>query len=183
MIGTKNKILQSAIFIWGQDFTASLEDIANHLGISRRTLHRHFSGREDLVHSVYNVLLEAYLLSVKQIIKSKSDGVETLKALFANDMENAERYLLFSHIQKLYFFNDAKEQEADEELRHIYISLFQQLINNNKIADGISIKWLELFYSSIIESVIKGIKSGLKKEDFMDMAWTSFWNGIKKVDY
>lgn len=177
MVETKSKIIQSAIVVWKQNLNASLDDIASHLGISRRTLHRHFSGRNDLVNSVFEILLQEYLSNVRQAIETKSNAVDKLKVLFLNDIESAEKYILFSHIQTT---SHLQESQDVKELFTIYSSLFNQLIATNKISERISLRWLELFYSTIIQTVINAIKSDLNKEDFVDMAWVTFWNGIKK---
>lgn len=180
MSETKLKILQSAIEVWGGNINAPLDDIANYINISRRTLHRHYAGRDDLINSVFNHIITEYLIQTKSIIKSAKSNEDKLQSFLYFDINSGSRYMIFCELRK----SDYKEIESQntnfKELYSLYIGLFKELKNEQKINDHLSIEWIEIFYSTIIESTLKAIESGLNKEECLNMAWSSFWQGINK---
>lgn len=49
---TKTAIIQAALEILPSNATASLNDIAEHAGVGRSTLHRHFADREEILFTL-----------------------------------------------------------------------------------------------------------------------------------
>ncbi len=180
MAETKSKILQSAIIIWGKNLTASLDDIASHINISRRTLHRHYSGRDDLMNSVFNYIIEEYLIQIKIIIQNASSHKNQLKAFLYYDIESGSKYLVFCQLRKTNYKEIESQNVNFQELYAIYQGLFKQLKDEKKIREKLSSQWLEIFYSTIVESALKSIDSGVNKKECLNMSWSSFWNGIKR---
>ncbi len=176
---TKGKILQSAITVWGHNLNASLDDIASHIDISRRTLHRHYSGRDDLMNSVFNYIIELHLTQAKVIKQAPSSLKNKLKSLLYYDIESGSKYLIFCQLRKTNFEEMKSENIVLQELYAIYMDLFQQLKDEKKIREELSLQWLEIFYSTVIESVLKSIDSNGNKEECLNMGWSSYWNAIK----
>lgn len=179
MSETKNKILQAAITIWGKELTASLDDIASHAGISRRTLHRHYSGKDDLMNSVINFIIEEYLSQIKIILQDSSTNKDKLKAFFRYDIDSGSKYMVFCQLRKTNYVDKESENENLKELYDIFFSMFKELKKENKINNTTPLQWLETFYSIVVETALRSIDKGLSKEDCTNLAWTSFWNGIK----
>lgn len=179
---TKNKILQSAITIWGENLAATLDDIAKYLGISRRTLHRHYSGRDDLLDSVFNYIIDEYLINLKQNIKINSSEKDKLKAFLRFDINSSKKYLVFCQLRKAEFQHIEIESENFKEMYLIYLNLFKKLQDDQEISKDLSLQWIETFYLSIVESSDKIIDSGIDIDECFDMAWFSLWNGIKIVN-
>ncbi len=55
---TRDAIIEAAFQIYSEDPTASLADIAVRAGIGRATLHRHFSGRDELLVELAKVAIK-----------------------------------------------------------------------------------------------------------------------------
>jgi len=176
---TKSKILQSAISIWGKNLTATLDDIAGHTGISRRTLHRHYSGRDDLMDSVFNFIIDEYLMHLKLIMQNTPCDVDRLKAFLEFDINSSKKYLVFCQLRKAEFTDIETENDNFIEMYSIYHGLFKRLQDEQKISKELSLQWIETFYLTVVESSDKIIDSGLNKEECLKMAWSSLWNGIK----
>jgi len=176
---TKNKILQSAISIWGKNLAATLDDIAIHAGISRRTLHRHYSGRDDLMDSVFNLIIDEYLIQLKLIIQKTTCDKEKLKAFLQFDINSGKRYNVFCQLRKAEYAEIETENESFIELYDIYQGLFKRLQDDRKISKDLSLQWIEIFYLTVVETSLRSIDSGLNKDDCLKMAWLSLWNGIK----
>jgi AcrR family transcriptional regulator len=175
MSETPKKIIQSAIEIWGSDMQASLDDIASNINISRRTLHRHFSGRDDLLKSVFNNIFQESLNEVKAISKAYINLEERLAELFKHDLSNGSRFQVFCQIRKVQFQDLITQNPTLIELRKYYLDLFEELISQNSIRKELTVAWVETMYLSTIESA-----SIIKEQDQNAMAWTTFWNGIEQ---
>ena len=176
---TKNKILQAAIIIWGSDLAATLDDIANHTGISRRTLHRHYEGREDLMKSVLNYIIEKYLEYTKDLQQNTSSDQECLKKLLEYDIKSGSVYKVFCQLRRTNYTEFETDDENFKELYAFYIGLFGRLRSGGQIRNELSIQWLETFYMAIVESCLGVIDSGVDEKECMHMTWTTLWNGIK----
>jgi len=176
---TKIQILQSAITVWGKNLASTLDDIAKHTGISRRTLHRHYSGRDELMDSVFNYIIDEYLINLKYIIKNSSSEKEKLKAFLQFDINSSKKYLVFCQLRKAEFQHIELENENFKEVYSIYHGLFKKLQDDRVISKDLSLQWIETFYLSIVESSDKIIDSGVDLDECFDMAWFSLWNGIK----
>ena len=178
---TKNKILHAAIELWSRDKNATLDDISQHIGISRRTLHRQYNGRDDLKLSVLNHLVNEYLKSVEEKLTEPSETpIEKLKKLFYNDIRNADNYIVYRNLQEE-TYSASLENDADiQKLHHIYKSIFSELVQTGLVNNLVTEAWIEVFYASVVEATIKALRNGGEMEDLMFIGWKSFWNGIKK---
>lgn len=179
MIETKSQILQSAITVWGRNLAATLDDIAKDTGISRRTLHRHYSGRDDLMDSVFNFIIDEYLMHLKRIIEKTPSDKEKLKAFLQFDINSSKKYLVFCQLRKSEYAHMETENDNFIEMYSIYQGLFKRLQDEQKISKDLSLQWIETFYLTLVESSDKIIDSGFNKDECLKMAWTSLWNGIK----
>ncbi len=180
MVETKSKILHAAIELLAKNPNTSIDEIAKHIGISRRTLHRHYDGRQDLVRSVLDHVVKDYLKQVEKLLRNpKYDEKQRLKIVFLNDIKNAKNYMLLGKIQETEIPNFLKNNPAYDNLHNLYQTFFKELIQKGLIKPSFSVLWIELFYSSIIQATIKRSDSGGADSRFIEMAWDSFWNGIK----
>ncbi len=176
---TKNKILQSAITVWGKNLAATLDDIASHTGISRRTLHRHYTGRDDLMNSVFDHIIEEYLTHLKIIIQNSSSDKDQLKAFLEFDINSSKKYMVFCQLRQAEYAEIETENDAFQELYSIYLGLFERLKENKQTSEKLTLQWLEIFYLTVVEASSKSIDAGLNKKECINMAWSSMWNGIK----
>lgn len=180
---TDNKILITAIDLWGKNTSTTLDDIAKHVGISRRTLHRHFDGRKDLVLSVMNYIVREYLETIEEILSEENlSPLLKLKKLFFKDIRSADRYLVYKNLLVKELPDFANENKDVLRLHQLYHSFFAKIKKDSSIADYVTVEWLEVFYSSIIEASIKIIHIKDDNEKYSQIAWQSFWNGIKKTE-
>lgn len=55
---TRDAIIEAAFNTLSRDPSASLSDIADHAGVGRATLHRHFASRDDLVRALALIAID-----------------------------------------------------------------------------------------------------------------------------
>lgn len=178
MSETKAKILQSAIDIWGKNLTHSLEDIADRVGISRRTLHRHYNGRDDLMNSVICHVIDEYLMNVEDIMQQQLSNEDKLKAMLEYDIKSSSKYRVFCQVRGGRTTQSGPGNENVEKVRQIMATLFSQLIKEEIIPDSLPLIWLEMFFSAVAETALNSIGFGISQEKCLEIAWASFYGGI-----
>lgn len=76
----KEKILRGAeeLFLKYGIRSVSMDNIANHLGVSKKTLYQYFTDKDEIVESVTTLHLEAQALQMDQIRESSKNAIEEL---------------------------------------------------------------------------------------------------------
>lgn len=102
----KDKILKGAedLFMRYGVRSISMDDIARHLSVSKKTLYQHFADKEDLVIAVSKTHLEAQRKIYEQIRDSSSNVIEHLARIAScikQDIEKVNPSMLFD-IQKFH---------------------------------------------------------------------------------
>lgn len=175
----KENIVQSAIALWAHDIEATLDDVASHANISRRTIHRHYQGRDDLVAHVMQYLLTNYSASISDLLDEEGKPLHQLKQLFYNDVKQAENYQLFTQLRKFNLPDTGYDKAAVNVIITRYEQIFQHLIAEKQVNDLMNVPWLGAFYSSLVDAAIKRIQSGGIAEDTLFIAWQTFYRGVK----
>lgn len=82
--------------------SVSMDDIARHLGVSKKTIYQHFSDKDALVTDVSRSHLERHILLFRQLKAQSNNAIEELAKLsvwIKEDMEKMNPSLLMD-IQK-----------------------------------------------------------------------------------
>ncbi|MEO0677815.1 MAG: helix-turn-helix domain-containing protein [Pseudomonadota bacterium] len=61
---TRDAIIEAAFAVFSKHPNASLGDVAQHAGVGRATLHRHFPGRAELIRALSIVASSSSRLTV-----------------------------------------------------------------------------------------------------------------------
>ena len=177
---TKEHIIQSAVLLLEEDTNCSLEEIALNAGVSRRTLHRYFDGKEELIVAVFEILTDKYYQGILEIINQEEPTFETLKSLFSFELEmyssHSTVYNLYKNYNSIYKF-DGKDLD---KVNAIYISHFSKLRKEGLCNNKISPQWIDAYFDSIIQLGSAQIKNGIAYNTVKKTIWQLFWNGIRK---
>jgi AcrR family transcriptional regulator len=97
---TKEKILEGteALFMKYGIRSVTMDDIARHLSVSKKTLYQHFADKDDLVFKMSEMFLERNFEQYKQIESSSKNSIEELSRIsvcMKRDMENMNPSMLF----------------------------------------------------------------------------------------
>jgi AcrR family transcriptional regulator len=177
MKNTKQKIINSAITLLKQDLNCSLEEISGNANVSRRTLHRHFKGKEDLIGQIFETVGNEYIEGFLSIIWANKNPMDTLEDLLRYDLAILSNHNTLYGLYKndKYIFEEELMIKIDQE----YIEIFNQIIKKEYCDQSFTPKWLGAFYDSLIELGHNQINLGIDNEECIQMIWTLFWNGIK----
>ncbi|HBY04842.1 MAG TPA: TetR/AcrR family transcriptional regulator [Desulfotomaculum sp.] len=110
----------------------TVDELAAHMGMSKRTIYRHFKNKEDIVHSVITDFLSIMEQKVRQALSSSDDPVEKIAGVIRVVTENVKLFqpLALYDLQKYYpHLWDKVEQFRAEKIQQNFESL---LLNNEK---------------------------------------------------
>jgi AcrR family transcriptional regulator len=99
-LDSKEKILKGAedLFMRYGVRSVSMDDIARHLAVSKKTLYQHFADKDDLVMMVSKAILERHTVEFESIRVSTENPVEDLAKIslcMKKNMEGLNPALLF----------------------------------------------------------------------------------------
>jgi hypothetical protein len=136
--------------------SVTMDDIANAMGISKKTIYTHFSNKTALVEVVTFSILDHI-----------SEGIDTINAASVNPIE--ELYDI-----KLFVMNYFKNERVSpqHQLKKYYPEIFERL----------KIKQFEKMHSSVENSLKMGMYSGLFRPD-IDINFISrlYFNGMTAI--
>ncbi|MBC73405.1 MAG: TetR family transcriptional regulator [Muricauda sp.] len=93
MIG-KKEILRCSV----ESFTKygskhfTMDEIAQTLGISKKTIYKYFKGKEDLVMASVKVLTDEFAFEVEQITKENQDPITSIVLIYENGFERLKKF-------------------------------------------------------------------------------------------
>jgi len=177
---TRKNIIQAAVLLFEEDKNCSLEQIATKAGVSRRTLHRYFDGKEELVIAVFETLAEIYYEGFLEIIEEERPILETIKSLLSYDLKmfssHSTVYYLYESFNDKYTFGEEDIKEIEEQSTLIFSKLCEEEYINQKL----DYQWVNAFYDSLIHLGNSQIKNGIEHGIVEKTIWQLFWNGISK---
>lgn len=179
---SKEKIIQSAIQLLKQDKSVSLEEIAKHSGVSRSTLHRHFTGRTELVKTVFDVMGKGYVEGLTDVILSNPDPLARLFDLFKYDLGAYQDLIVFESLYKDHDRGKALDPKLLIQIQQGHHLVFESLIKEKVCRQDITAELLDIYYRSQLDFVMRMNKRGLYNADTLPLVWEIFWNGISNSE-
>jgi len=205
MEATEQKIIDAAIYIFNDDLSAPLEIVADKAGVTRRTLHRYFTNREQLLAACKTemdtvceaAMTKAYNSSavpVKQLEQMLYAGIDcNHKYAFLNKLhqrgelentagnshlpkDNVKKVTGDKHLTKDHAKKGASPNDNIKDKWFRLISLLQQ---QGIITPDLSAHWIFLLFGSMINATIHARDAGnIAPNDLKKFAWYSFSKGI-----
>ena len=158
----KKKIVKKAeeLFLTLGFKSITMDDIANSMGISKKTIYTHFDNKTKLVEVV-----------TFEALGHIHQGIDNIKETSTNPIE--ELYQI-----KMFVMNYLKNEKVSPQ--------FQLKKYYPKIYDLLNIKQFEKMNSCVIDSLKKGVETGLFRAeinlDFISRIYFSGTNGIRDIN-
>ncbi len=181
-IVTRQKIIDSAILILNEDYSAPLEKIAGKAGISRRTLHRYFDDRQSLVDACVNDMMHTWQNAMLTAYNDYKDPVEQLEHMLYAGIDCGVKYAFVnklrvkpSELQP----PQAQENTAYTLARDKWLAIIPKLQRQKIISKKLSTTWIRILFANIITTTIEAMQSGDIALNYVKpLAWYSFRRGI-----
>ena len=140
--------------------SVTMDEIANALGISKKTLYKYFSNKTDLVTAVTNTMFEKISCGIDHVCYIKMNPIDEIFAI---------KKLVLEHLKD-------EKSSPQYQLQKYYPRLFQSLKQ----------KQFQLMQKCVTENLEKGIEMGIYREnidvDFISRIYFIGITGIKDND-
>jgi AcrR family transcriptional regulator len=136
--------------------SVTMDDIANELGISKKTIYQHFGNKTKLVEAVTFSLFEQICDGIDCIYEASSNSIEELYDI------------------KMFVMNHLKNERTSPQ--------YQLKKYYPKIFDALKTKQFNKMYGSVKESLQKGIKNNLFRSNIdVDFISRMYFNGMTGI--
>lgn len=181
MITTRSKIIAAAVRCFRNNQSDTLEKVAEKAGVSRRTLHRYFENREDLMESCKSEMLASCNKAMTIAYESDTDPIQKIRNMLFAAIEQGANYSFIKRIYERSTYSDLdreKEFESDT-IKAKWLHLIKELQKAKQINTELTTAWIFNLFGSIIETAIYAVEAGdVARNDSKNFAWISFKGAI-----
>lgn len=136
--------------------SVTMDDIANEMGISKKTIYVHFANKTKLV--------EAVTFSVFENICQGIDGIYNTSANPIEELYDIKLFVL-QHLKN-------EKTSPQYQLKKYYLNIFNQL----------KVKQFNKMFGSVKNSLEKGVKTGLFRDSInVDFIARMYYNGMMGI--
>ncbi|MAC95731.1 MAG: TetR family transcriptional regulator [Flavobacteriales bacterium] len=181
MVDTKAKIITAAVTCFLNNEFDTLEKVAEEAGVSRRTLHRYFENRQDLLESCKNEMLNSCNKAMIEAYESDNDPIAKVRNMLFAAIEQGANYAFIKRIYKRSNFSnvDSKKEFESDNIKAKWLKIMKNLQEENRINHELTIPWIFDLFGSIIETSIYAVEAGdVARNDSKKIAWISFKGAI-----
>nr|WKN38269.1 TetR/AcrR family transcriptional regulator [Tunicatimonas sp. TK19036] len=181
MKDTKQLIIDAAIPCFNRDESVTLEIIAASAGVSRRTLHRYFNDRQELIECCKEEMLLTCNTAMLNAYHSSDKPLVKLEQMLYAAVDSGSKY---SFLKKLYQRSNYAELDTEkafeyDDVKSRWFRLVAQLQAEGIISHHLTIPWIFNLFGGIIDATITALESGdVAPNDIKKFSWFSFKGSI-----
>jgi AcrR family transcriptional regulator len=181
----KERIVQEAsnLFFRNGVRSMTMSDIANELGISKRTLYEVFQDKEELLGECISAHMKKADCEMEKLINNSDDVIEALMRLYAKHLSNAHEVnkSVLHDLKKYYASVYEKFESRQHDGYYTFAPLLEKGIQQGLIREDINLEvvlWLvrAQFKALIDDEYIPTDKYSVK--EFMSASIRNFIRGI-----
>jgi len=152
---SKQELLECSIanFIKFGSKRFSMNELASELGISKKTIYKHFRTKEELISKGVRLIIDKYLHEVDKINKTKSDPIEKIVFIQKTSFEYLNYFKpAFLHGIKKYYHNadDVFEKFKDNFIKNNIKPLLEEAIEKQYLRRNLnSSLFCDLYFSKM----------------------------------
>jgi len=178
ILETKSRIIESAIAVFNADSSAPLQKVADNANITRRTLHRYFKDRNELISVCEREMEVSCKTAMIKAIDSSGEPLVQLKNMLFAGIDCGAKYSFFYKLHQQEGHNHDRKNQDCADYDYIYRSfakIIEDLKKQSQVSEHMTTDWIQNLHAGIVNSTInsKAEESLIKK-----FAWKSFIKGI-----
>lgn len=181
MINSRQKIITAAIALFNSSAAFNLEDAAIQAGVSRRTLHRHFSGKEELLQACKETAMAACNTAMIKAYDSSDYKLKKLEAMLYAVIDSGSNSVFIKRYyqRSSYVESGGNDNFNGNDVKSKWFRIVEELQQNEIISRQLTIAWIFNFFGSVADAAILAVDNGdVARNDAGRFAWFSFSNGI-----
>jgi AcrR family transcriptional regulator len=179
---TRQNIIDAAIFTFNEDLSAPLEKVADNAGVTRRTLHRYFKDRKDLLICCNQEMYKSCSRAMMLAHERSKDPLEELKNFLYAAIDCGVKY---AFLHKLHHLHGHQHLQGDKECVR-YDQTFDRvkqvieiLHHTNIISNQLSAAWVSVLFHAVVTAAINALNAdSVETERIKTSSWLSFSRGI-----
>jgi AcrR family transcriptional regulator len=182
MKDTEQSIIEAAILIFNEDLSAPLEKVAEKAETTRRTLHRYFKDRKELMQRCEREIRRSCALAMNQAYNSSEDPVIQLENMFYAGIQCGTKH---TFLHKLHQLHDHAHEISNkdcvkfEQTFQLWTSHLKLLQTTGMISAELSADWIQNLYNGIVAACITSLnQTQMNQQEVKKFAWYSFSRGI-----
>lgn len=179
---TQQKIIDAAIVTFNDDLSAPLETVADQAGVTRRTLHRYFGDRAQLLDACKAEMQERCQAAMTAAYRSSNDPLRQLELMLYAGIDCGYKYAFLKKLHRRTRYPDVPENAEGIEYDTImgkWRALVASLQQQDIISRQLTIPWIFALFDGMINSTIDALRSGdIARNDIKKFAWFSFSRSI-----
>lgn len=180
----RTRIIQSARELFNQRGyrSVTLDDIANSLGMSKKTIYQYFSGKEEIADEVLREHFKMVERRIERIREGGHDPVTRLHHIITTvkEMRKKVNPQFFEDIQK--FAPELWEKlEKQRDERTVLMEVLIREGQESGLIKDINPRLVVMMYSNIVHNMLRPdqlIQHGFSVEEVFDTLVEVFLNGI-----
>ncbi|SDL55775.1 transcriptional regulator, TetR family [Pedobacter sp. ok626] len=181
MKSTKDKIIDAAVFCLNRNEKASIDEIANHLDLNRRTIHRYFKDRSTLIQCCREKMMATCNKAMNEAYESSDDALKQVENMFYAALTIGTEY---SFVKKLFDrsgYSDVvnSEMEVYDNVKYKWFMLIEKLQKTGVIRSAVPLPWIYNLFGGMIDIAISAQASGdIAVNDIKKLSWAAFKGSI-----
>ncbi len=155
---TKDRILEGAwqLFLTYGIRNVSMDEIAKHIGMSKKTIYQYFSDKDDLVYQLMQIGMNEQTKQMREIAESSENVIEELHRIMVKTKE------MFSQMNPLLLFELRKyhpkawevfNQCKDGEMKDHIVQTLRKGINQGVFRSNIDVEILARMRMEVVQLV------------------------------
>lgn len=148
---SREALINAGIALLIMNPKASLKEVAEHAGVGRATLYRHFETREQLIQEIAQESLDMTDAVMAPIKKQALSGKATLEAMFHALMPMADRYHFLLSLWSIAEGDDLVLAAYHRQLEELYI-IIEKARQEGSIRPELTNDWIMVTVDTMIYS-------------------------------
>ena len=173
---TQDAIIEAAFDVFSRDPSASLSEVATKAGVGRATLHRHFTGRDDLIIALTRIAMDELDTAVQGAVKDAPSWTAALERSLHAVVPLANRNWFLSQERADQNPEIAAALAAE---RAELTEAIDQARKEGAFAPDAPTPWIAAAYDSLIYAAWETFRRGeLTSKQAADLAWRTLTQGL-----
>ncbi|ASK29365.1 TetR family transcriptional regulator [Chryseobacterium sp. T16E-39] len=181
MKNTEDKIIKAAVYVLNGNDAATVDEIANHIGITRRTIHRYFKDKNDLIERCKLKMMTTCNATMMAAYNSSHLPVVQMENMLYAALSIGNE---FSFVKKRFERSGYSEvisndKEVYDDVKVKWFRIVEELQANQMITGDFSVAWIYNLFGGIVDIAVNAFRNGdIAENDMNKFAWHSFKGSI-----
>jgi AcrR family transcriptional regulator len=177
-----NRLMEKAkeLFVSLGYKAVSMDDIAEAAGISKMTIYKHFSSKEELFIEVVMSLMEGYYVYIENEIKKVSGTIEKINVLMNFNLEASQdfSFAFYKDIMSIPYITERITNEKYKMSKKVFENIITEGVEKKEIRE-VNVSFITDMLLMIVEAMGEKYIKQVKCQKDIDTIVESFYDFLK----